>query len=158
MEISKVKIAIGTLIVTTLFLSSVASAHPAFGHGDWRMGTPLLEQLQLTDDQRAQLQTIFANGRDGTRTLFRQLREKQMALREAARTEPFDEALVRSQAQEVADLQAQMMVTRAQLVNKVLSILADEQKAKLDSLRDQARQRFREWRQQHLRRPEQPQS
>jgi Spy/CpxP family protein refolding chaperone len=158
MEISKVKIAIGTLIVTTLFLSSVASAHSAFGPGGWRMGTPLLEKLQLTDDQKAQLQTIFADGRGPVRALYRHWREKQTALRQAARTEPFDEALVRSQAQEVANLQAEMMVARAQLVNKVLSILTDEQKAKLDSLRDQARQRFREWRQQHLRRPEQPQS
>lgn len=156
MKISKqVKVSIGALIVASLFLSSPASAQPAFGLRGWHGGGHLPAELQLTDDQKAQIQTIFADGRDTIRTLFRQLREKRMALKEAARTQPFDEGLVRSQAQEVADLQAQMMVARAQLGNKTLSVLTNEQKAKLDELREQRRQRFQEWRERHRTRPDQ---
>ena len=160
MKISKqVKTTIGALIVTSLLMSSAVFAHPGFGPG--RLGmmkAPLLEELQLTGDQKARVETIFAAGRETIQPLYQQLREKQTALREAARTEPFDEALVRSQAQELANLQAQMMVARAQLMNQVLSILTDEQKARLKELRDQRLQRFMEWRKQHLGKTDQRQN
>ena len=157
----QVTITISALIVTSLLISSSVSAHPGFGPG--RMGmmgarTRLMEELQLAPDQKAQVEAIFINSRETTRTLHRQLWEKQTALRETARTEPFDEARVRSQAQEVADLQAQLIVAHAQLMNQARSVLTEGQKTKLGQLLAERLQRFREWRQQHMGRPEQPQS
>ena len=61
----------------------------------------------------------------------------------------FDEAAVRAQAQELAGLQAQMMVARAQVRNQFLGVLTDEQKARLSDLRAERLQRFQEWRRQH---------
>ena len=157
----QIKITLGALIVTSLLMSSAVFAHPGFGPG--RLGmrgmrTPLLEELQLTGDQMAQVKTIFANGRDAIRALAGQLREKHAALREATRTGPFDEALVRSQAQEAANVQAQLMVARAQLISQARALLTDEQRAKLDQLREQWLEQFREWRRQHLGKPDQPQT
>lgn len=137
-------IAVAALMVSTIF------AHPGFGPGRSgmmrRMGPSLLEQLQVSSDQRSQIQSIFTDGRETIRPLIQQLREKHAALQEAARDQPFDETLVRSQAQEIADVQARLIVARAQLKNQVLAVLTDEQQARLSELRAQRPQQFREWR------------
>src|SRR3989338_354292 len=116
---------VGALIISSLLVSSAVLAHPGFGRSGMmrRMGPPLLDQLQLSDDQRVQIQTIFASGRDTIRPLAQQLRKKHATLRETTRNQPFDETVVRSQAREAADIQAQLMVARAQMMNQVLMVL-----------------------------------
>jgi len=148
----KVMSGVGALIISSLLVSSTVLAHPGFGRPGMmrRMGPPLLDQLQLSDDQRAQIQTIFASGRDTIRPLAQQLRKKHATLRETTRNQPFDETVVRSQAREAADIQAQLMVARAQMMNQVLMVLTDEQKARLNELRAQRFQQFQEWRKQHF--------
>lgn len=148
----KVMSGVGALIISSLLVSSAVLAHPGFGRPSMmrRMGPPLLDQLQLSDDQRAQIQTIFASGRDTIRPLAQQLRKKHATLRETTRNQPFDETVVRSQAREAADIQAQLMVARAQMMNQVLMVLTDEQKARLNELRAQRFQQFQEWRKQHF--------
>jgi Spy/CpxP family protein refolding chaperone len=124
-----------------------------------RMGPPLLEQLQLSGDQRAQVEAIFTGGRDAIHPLAQQLREKRAALGEAARALPFDETTVRSLAQQAADLHAQLMVARAQIANQLRSLLTEDQRTKLSQLRTERLQQFKEWQRQHpMGRPEQQQS
>jgi Spy/CpxP family protein refolding chaperone len=149
---TKVMIAIGALVIAA-GMSSIIFAHPGFGPGRLgmrRMAPPLFAELRLSADQRAQIQTIFADARDAIQPLARQLQEKHAALREAAGSQPFDETTVRSQAQEIADVQAQLMVARAQVMNRVRGVLTDEQKAQLSELRAQRLQQFREWRRERL--------
>lgn len=151
MKIGKqVPIGIGALIAVAALMVSTIFAHPGFGPGRSgmmrRMGPSLLEQLQVSSDQQSQIQSIFTDGRETLRPLIQQLREKHAALQEAARGQPFDETLVRSQAQEIADVQARLIVARAQLKNQVLAVLTDEQQARLSELRAQRLQQFREWR------------
>lgn len=136
--------AAGSLALPTVF------ADPGFGRPGMmrRMGAPLFSQLQLTDAQRSDLKNIFANSRETIRPLMEQLREKQAALRQSSEGS-FDEAAVRAQAQDIASIQAQLIVERAQIRNQVLGVLTDEQKARLSELRAERMQQFREWRQQH---------
>jgi periplasmic protein CpxP/Spy len=161
MKIGKqVAIGIAASIVVAALMASTIFAHPGFGPGRSgmmmrRMGPPLLQQLQLSGDQQAQIKSIFTNGRENIQPLAQQLREKNAALRETTRSQPFDETQVRSQAQEIADLQAQLMVSRAQMMNQVLAVLTDEQKARLSELRAQRMQQFQEWRKQHAGKSEQ---
>ena len=143
-----------------LLVSSAALAFPGFGPGRpgmmmRRMGTPMLGQLQLSGDQQTQIKSIFASGRETIQPLALQLREKHSALREAAHAQPFDETVVRSQAQEIADLQAQLMVARAQMMNQILTVLTDEQKTRRSELGAERLQQFREWRKQQFGKPEQ---
>ena len=159
------QIAIGVLIAASLLASAAVFAQPGFGPGrpgmmgrTGRMGSPLLGQLELSGDQRAQIETIFAGGRDAIHPLAQQLREKRAALGEAARALPFDETLVRSLAQQAADLQAQLMVARAQIANQLQSLLTEDQRIKLSQLRAERLQRLKEWRQQRMFRPDQQQS
>jgi Spy/CpxP family protein refolding chaperone len=154
MKIGKqVAIGIGALVVVAALMASTIFAHPGFGPGRFgmmrRMGPSLLEQLQLSTDQRAQIESIVASGRETVRPLLQQLREKHLALRDAARSQPFDETVVRSQAQQVADTQAELMVARTQLRNQVLALLTDEQKSRLGELRAERLEQFRNWRRQN---------
>ena len=159
------RIAIGVLIAGNLLMSPALFAQPGFGPGRpgmmekmRRMGPPLLEQLQLSGDQRAQIEAIFAGGRDAIHPLAQQLREKRAALGEAARALPFDETLVRTLAQQAADLQAQMTVARVQIANQMQSLLTEDQRTRLSQLRAERLQQFKERRRQHMGRPEQQQS
>jgi protein CpxP len=144
-------------MIAILVVSSAVLAHPGFGGrpGMMRgMGPAPLQQLQLSDDQRAQIQTIFSGARESIQPLAQQLRDKHAALSETTRAQPFDETSVRSQAQEIGDIQAQLMVARAQVRNQVLAILTDEQKARLSELRAERLQQFQEWRKQHMGKPQ----
>ena len=164
MKTSK-QIAIGAFIAASLLMSPAVFAQPGFGPGRpgmmgrmGRMGPPLLDQLQLSGDQRRQIEAVFAGGRDAVHPLAQQLREKRAALGEAARALPFDETAVRSLARQAAELQAQLTVARAQIANQLQSLLTEDQRTKLSQLRAERLQRFKEWRRQHMGRPEQQQS
>ena len=156
-EYSVVKITIGALALATMFVSSPVSAGVGPGRGHGLGKGRLLGELQLSDDQKAQIKSIFASDRETIRALHREMREKQKSLMEVSRSHPFDEGRVRFEAQELANVQAEMMVVRARLANKALSILTEEQKARLNELQEERRQRFKEWRERHLRQPDQQQ-
>jgi protein CpxP len=135
-----------------------ASAAPrgqakAFGRHRRQAANRLLRQLDLTEEQKGQIRSMVLKNRDAVRALRQSLRDKAMAMREAARTQPFDEAQVRAHAQEVASLRAELMVARARLHHEMLGVLTPEQKAKFDELRQQRLLRLRERRLKRLHQP-----
>jgi Spy/CpxP family protein refolding chaperone len=144
---SGLKIGAGALFLAGIVGTSLAMAHPRFGRGPWLYRGRLAAELQLSDDQKAQISSIFAAARDKMHAMRRELREKHMALRDAAQNEPFDETVVRSKAQELADYQAEMMVARAKLMTEAFAVLTSDQKAKLQELRAERQKRFMEWQQ-----------
>ena len=149
MSLKKIVLAAGVIAAAGSLALSMAVADPGLGGpGMRRMGTPLFSQLQLSDTQKSEIHDIFSNNRDTIRPLIQQLREKQAALRQSSEGN-FDEAAVRAQAQDIASIQAQLIVARAHIRNQVLGVLTDEQKAHLSELRAERMQQFREWRQQH---------
>jgi protein CpxP len=146
MKISK-SLALSALIIAGLL--ATAAAHPGPGrHGGFH-GARMFEALQLSDGQKTTIDGLFAADRENLRALHQRMREQHQLLRDAAQTQPFDEAAVRFQAQELAKLQAEMMVQRAALMNQVSSVLTADQKAKLQELREQRKARFEEWRERH---------
>jgi protein CpxP len=151
MTIKKIVLAAGFIAAAGSLALSTAVADPGFGRPGMRGrmgGAPLFSQLQLSDTQRSQIRDIFANNRDTIRPLMQQLHEKQAALRQSTEGN-FDEAAVHAQAQDIASIQAQLIVARAHIRNQVLGVLTDDQKARLSELRAERMQQFREWRQQH---------
>jgi periplasmic protein CpxP/Spy len=151
MKLNKISAGVCVLTLTALLAGSAALAHPGFGSPAMRqeMRGRLFDQLNLSDAQRSDMRNIFANGRQTIAPLARDLREKQAALRNSVSGGAFDETAVRAQAQEIADLQAQLIVARAQMRNQFLGVLTDDQKARLSELRAERMQRFQEWRRQH---------
>ena len=154
MKIGK-SLALSALFLAGLLASSPAKAQPGPGHPGMFPGPRLFDALQLTDGQKATIQELFAANRGNARELFQRMQEQRQLMRNAAQTQPFDEAAVRLQAQELAKLQAEMMVRRAALMNQVSSVLTADQIAKLEELRQERKAHFQEWRQRH--RPQQSQ-
>ncbi len=154
MKIGK-SLALSALFLAGLLASSPAQAQPDPGRPGGFHGGRLIDNLQLTDGQKAAIDGLFAANRENARALFQRMREQRQLMRNAAQTQPFDEAAVRFQAQELAKLQAEMMVRRAALMNQVSSVLTADQKAKLQELRQERKAHFQEWRERH--RPQQSQ-
>jgi Spy/CpxP family protein refolding chaperone len=148
MKIGK-SLALSALIIAGLLASSRGEAQPGSGFRGGIHGGRMFETLQLSDGQKATINGLFAANRENARALHRRLQEHRQLLRNAAQAQPFDEATVRFQAQELANLQAEMMVQRIVVMNQVSSVLTADQKAKLQELREQRKAHFQEWREQH---------
>jgi len=144
MKIGK-SLALGALLLAGLLTVPRAEAQPGPGF----RGPRMFETLQLTDGQKTTIDGLFAANRENLRSAHQRLQELRQLLRNAAQTQPFDEAAVRFQAQELAKLQAEMMVQRAALMNQISSVLTADQKAKLAELKEQRKARFNEWRERH---------
>ena len=151
MKLKTITTAACAVTIAAFLAGGAALAEPGFGRPGMmmQMRTRLFDQLQLSDAQRADIQNIFANGRETIAPLAQQLRQKHAALRDSVNGGTFDQAAVSAQAQDIANLQAQLIVARAQVRNQFLGVLTDDQKALLTQLRAERLQRFQEWRQQH---------
>jgi protein CpxP len=144
----KIKI-MGGLLIAALFSvvlltgsRTAAQPGPAFGHA---FGGPrMFEALQLSDAQKNSVQELFASNREALKPLHEQMRQQRQLLQEAAHKQPFDESQVRFQAQELAKIQAELLVAHASLMNQVSEILTPEQRAKLNTLQEQRREQFKE--------------
>jgi Spy/CpxP family protein refolding chaperone len=99
---------------------------------------PIGRELNLTDDQKAQIKNIQDSFRDSDKALFDQMR----ALQEN-HTDPlngaFDEARVRSAAEARAKIQVELEVSHAKMMSQIFSVLTPEQKAQLAAKHDQMR-------------------
>lgn len=148
MKIGK-SLALSALIIAGLLIGSRAQSQTGPGHPRGFHGVRLFDTLQLTNEQKSTIDGLFAANRENARSLRQRFQEQRHLLRNAAQTQPFDEAAVRFQAQELANLQSEMMVQRAAVMNQISGILTTEQKAKLQDLREQRKARFQEWRERH---------
>jgi Spy/CpxP family protein refolding chaperone len=99
---------------------------------------PIGRELNLTDDQKAQIKKIQDSFRDSDRALFEQMR----TLHEN-QTDPvnsaFDEAAVRSAAEARAKIQVELEVSHAKMMSQIFSVLTPEQRAQLAAKHDQMR-------------------
>ena len=113
-----------------------------------------LGQLNLSDAQKQQVRDIAQRHRQQTQPLVKRLqqaREAQLASIEAV---PVNESLVRSTAEDLAAVQADMAVERARLHSDIFGVLTAEQQEKASELRAQAQARAKE---RHQRAPREPQ-
>ncbi len=97
---------------------------------------PGFRELNLTDDQKAQLKQIADSHRDE----FRAAGEKVGAAREGMRAlmeaDTIDENAIRAKSQEVAAAEAEIMILNARVRQQSLQVLTSEQQAKLKELRN----------------------
>ena len=99
---------------------------------------PIGRDLNLTDDQKAQIKNIQDSFRASDQALFDQLRtlhENQSDPINGA----FDEAAVRSAAEARAKVQIELEVSHAKMMSQIFSVLTPEQKAQLAAKHDQMR-------------------
>lgn len=109
----------------------------------------LARELNLTDDQKAQIKKLMESFEESTKSLREQLRSLHESEADPMTGAQFDEAAVRKAAQARANIQVEMEVAHARLMSQIYNLLTTEQKAKLAELHQQMEQRHEQWESQH---------
>lgn len=117
--------------------------------GPGGFGGPLamLRQLELTEDQRAQVRQVMDSHRDELRAIGERVMAAHRAQRDAVTAAQFDEQAVRTRAAELAAAEADAAVLHAKVHSEVFAVLTPEQQAKaaeLEARREAQVQQFRE--------------
>jgi Spy/CpxP family protein refolding chaperone len=110
-------------------------------HGWGRMQGAALQQLNLTDDQKAKIKQFRESFALANKPLREQLRAKRQELRQASEGGTFNEALATQKLTEMAGLQAKLMGEEFKLHQEMQSVLTAEQKAQLEQLKAQFKTR-----------------
>ena len=101
-----------------------------------RDGLGPLRDLNLTDDQKAQIKKIKDSFEESNKALFDQMRSLR-----SGEPDPmagnFDEAAVRAAAEARAKIQVELEVSRAKMMSQVAGLLTAEQKSQLAARRQQ---------------------
>lgn len=95
----------------------------------------MLRHLDLSAEQREQLEQLHATHREETQAVRDRLHAAQERFSDLAHAETVDEEALREAAAEVAEARAEMMLSRAALGNRVRQILTPEQREQLDQMR-----------------------
>lgn len=120
-------------LVTALALGNTAIAAPGGGH-DKRMER-MLDAVDATATQRAEIDAAMNDLRPRKQALRQQLRDAHRALHEADPTSPGYAALADEQAQVIGQLTADKIRLKSESRSRIAAILTPEQRATLAELR-----------------------
>ena len=91
--------------------------------------------INLTDEQKAKMQSISQSFRERTQSLHQALRANRQELRQASEGNTFNESLATQKLTESAGLQAKLMGEEFRMRQEMLSVLTAEQKTQLEQKR-----------------------
>jgi Spy/CpxP family protein refolding chaperone len=91
----------------------------------------ITKKLNLTDDQKSQIQAVWGGEKDMLKSLFGQLHDARKNLRAAIHAGDANETAVRAASAKVAGVQADLAVERMKLYGKIAPILTDQQRRKI---------------------------
>ena len=121
-----------------------------FGH---HMGW-IAHKLDLSDAQKTQIQSMIQAERPNFEPLVKQLAANHQQMLVATRGGSFDEAQVRTLANQQAQTLAELMVVRERVISKTYNtVLTPDQKTKADTLRQQMLDRMSQRFQEHTSQP-----
>jgi len=118
-----------------------------FGRGGFGGPMALLRQLDLTDEQRAQVRQVMESHRDEQRAIGERVMAAHRAQEDAVTAPQFDEQVIRTKSAELAAVEADAAVLQAKVHSEVFALLTPEQQAKAAELKAQRQaqaQQFRE--------------
>ena len=98
---------------------------------------PGFGQLDLSEDQKAQLKQIAESHRDEFRALGDKARAAHDGMQALIDAEQIDENAIRAKSQEIAAADASVMILNARVRQQSMQVLTSEQQAKLKELREQ---------------------
>ena len=119
------------------------------GPGMRRPGGPMgfgpgFRELDLTDDQQAQMKAIADSHRDEFKAAGEKVRAARDGMQALLEAETIDESAIRAKSAEAAAAEADVIILNAKVRRESLQVLTSEQQAKLKEIRDSrpgARQR-----------------
>jgi Spy/CpxP family protein refolding chaperone len=116
------------------------------GQGDFRRGPgprggglPFLRDLNLTDDQKAEIKKIMESEFASTKDLHDQLKTLHES-EPAPFSTTFDEASVRAAAEARAKIEVELQVAHARTMSQIANILTADQRAQLEARKPQFRE------------------
>ena len=144
-----------TLLISSLLTVSAVAAGTAFAdskgggcfHGK-RMGMAhggfdserrldrMTSRLDLSAEQQDQIKAIFDANQAERQALRENMQQNREALRNLMTTDNPNEADIRALAETQGQFKADMIVMKAKTRQAIAAILTDEQKAKMQSMRD----------------------
>jgi len=95
-----------------------------------------MHELDLTDDQKAQLKTIAESHRDELRAAGQRVGTAREAMRALIEADQIDENAIRAKSAEVAAAEAEVAILNAKVRQQSMQVLTSEQQAKLKELRE----------------------
>jgi Spy/CpxP family protein refolding chaperone len=101
---------------------------------------PFGRELNLTDDQRTQIQKIQQSFQTGDQALQEQMRTLVEGQGDPLAGGQFNEAAVRAAAEARAKIQVEMEVSHARMMSQMFGVLTDAQRAQLAAHREQMRE------------------
>lgn len=122
--------------------------HKGMHHGKGDAGKRmerLVEKLELSEEQRADIREIHRAGEEESRSLHRQMRDNKRAEREALKAGA-DEAELLELARKTAETRVALMLRHREMQEKVQAVLTEEQRTELEQLKAEREARRREQR------------
>ena len=107
---------------------------PGMRRGPMGLG-PELRELDLTDDQKAQLKSIAESHRDEFRAAGEKARTAHDGMRELVEADSINESAIRAKSVEIAAAEAEVMILNAKVRQESMQVLTSEQQQKLKELR-----------------------
>ncbi len=109
------------------------------GHGGMSF-----KQLDLTDDQKAQMKAIREQSRESTKSLHEQMKANHEQLAQLTENGQFDKASIAAIASQQGQIHAQMIVAKQKVKSQMYNVLTSEQKSKLATLKAERKQKMQE--------------
>jgi periplasmic protein CpxP/Spy len=137
--------AVLTLFAGMAFAQGGASAPMHHRHGGFMGGMELpLHQLNLTDDQKAQVKQIFEAERPAMKPLMQQEHAAHTQMIQLITSGTFEQAKVAAAAAQESQVHMQMEIEHAKIASQIYQLLSSDQKAKVADIIAQHQQRMQE--------------
>jgi protein CpxP len=124
-------LAAAAVLAPALLLAAAAGQH---AHARGGFAQHIARQLGLSAEQTQQVQGIFANHQAELTAQMGQLKTAKTALFDAVHADTFDESAVRAASANVAQVEADLAVSRAKIASEVRNVLTPDQQAKAKEL------------------------
>jgi Spy/CpxP family protein refolding chaperone len=111
--------------------------------GPGRLGGPMLEALDLTDDQRTKIQELHRSSREAGRTIAEELAQAQRSLHLATFAASRDDGEIAKLTSTIGNLEKQMLDLRVKTDLEIAAVLTAEQREKVRTAEGRGRGRGR---------------
>jgi Spy/CpxP family protein refolding chaperone len=134
----------GAAVLLGLFLAGQALAQGQQALGKWWKRPRIAQELQLTADQEAELEKVFARSKPKLIDLRADLEKKQFDYDQAMQSEKVDRNAVEAKIEAREQARAQLQKELALMELDMKQVLNPEQRARLMKLREEGRERMQE--------------
>lgn len=145
--------AAGLALAVGLAFAQSEGGHSGMHHGGHMMGGPefgrILHQLNLTDDQKAQVKQIFQAEKANMKPLMQQEGQAHLQLMQLITSGNFDQGKATAIASQEAQTHIQLEVEHAKIGSQIYQLLSSDQKAKVADMIAKHQQRMQEHMQQN---------